>query len=88
MERIIRDALVNHMTTNTLFCEEQHGFIKGKSCATQLLEYMEDLTAAIDQGYEVDVMVPGLLGPKPFRPGTPRPGRFGQFFNPGLLGHL
>lgn len=56
MERIIRDALVNHMTTNNLFCEEQHGFIKGKSCATQLLEYMEDLTAAIDQGYEVDVI--------------------------------
>ena len=23
--------------------------------------------------------VPGLLGPKPFRPGTPRPGRFGPF---------
>ena len=56
MERIIRDALVNHMTTNKLFCEEQHGFIKGKSCATQLLEYMEDFTAAIDQGYEVDVI--------------------------------
>ena len=37
MERIIRDALVNHMTTNNLFCDEQHGFIKGKSCVTQLL---------------------------------------------------
>ena len=35
-----------------------------------------------------DQMVPGLLGPKPFRPGTPRPGRFGPFFNPGLLGPL
>ena len=56
MERIIRDALVNHMTTNKLFCEEQHGFIKEKSCATQLLEYMEYLTAAKDQGYEVDVI--------------------------------
>ena len=31
-------------------------------------------------------VVPGLLGPKPFQPGTPRPGRFGPFFNPGLLG--
>ena len=56
MERIIRDALVNHMTTNKLFCEEQHGFIKGKSCATQLLEYIEDLIAALDQEYEVDVI--------------------------------
>ena len=32
--------------------------------------------------------VPGLLGPKPFRPGTPRPGRFGPFFDQGLLGQL
>ena len=28
-------------------------------------------------------MVPGRLGPKPFRTGTPRPGRFGPFFNVG-----
>ena len=35
MERIIRDAPVNHMTTNSLFCDEQRGFIKGKSCVTQ-----------------------------------------------------
>ena len=33
-------------------------------------------------------VVPGLLGPKPFRPGTPRPGRFGPFIHPGLLGPL
>ena len=32
--------------------------------------------------------VPGLLCPKPFRSGSPRPGRFGPFFNPGLLGPL
>ena len=28
MERTIRDALVNHMTTNNLVCDEQHCFIK------------------------------------------------------------
>ena len=33
MERIIRDALVSHMTTNNLFCMEQQGFIKDKLCA-------------------------------------------------------
>ena len=56
MERIIRDALVNHITTNSLFCDERHGFIKEKSCVTQLLEFMEDITSAIDQGYELDVI--------------------------------
>ena len=54
MERIIRDASVNHMNRNNLFCIEQHSFIKVKSCVTQLLEFMEDITEAIDQGHEVD----------------------------------
>ena len=35
---------------------EQHGFISGKSCTTQLLEYMEDITQAIDNGDDVDVI--------------------------------
>ena len=56
MERIIRDALVEHMNNNKLFSEEQHGFIKGKSCVTQLLEFMEDITKAIDQGDEFDII--------------------------------
>ena len=56
MERIIRDELVDHVNRNNLFCIEQHGFIKGKSCVTQLHEFMEDITDAIDQGHEVDVI--------------------------------
>ena len=56
MERIIRDELVDHMNINNLFCIEQHGFIKGKSCVTQLLEFMEEITEAIDQGHEIDAI--------------------------------
>ena len=52
MERII----VDHMNRNNLFCIEQHGFIKGKSRVTQLLEFMEDITEAINQGHEVDAI--------------------------------
>ena len=46
MERLIRNALVEHMVDNNLFTPEQHGFISGKSCTTQLSEYtcMEDIT--------------------------------------------
>ena len=60
MERIIRDALVEHMNNNKLFSEEQHGFIKGKSCVTELLEFMEDITKAIDQGDDVDIIYLGF----------------------------
>ena len=54
MEKLIRDKLVDHMTSNILFSNTQHGFISGRSCITQLLEYIEDLTEAID--IDVDVI--------------------------------
>ena len=58
MEKLVRDELVNHMTANTinLFSDTQHGFISGGSCITQLLEYIEDLTEATDNGEDVDVI--------------------------------
>ena len=52
----MRNAIVDHMVQNTLFAPEQHGFLTGKSCTTQLLEYMEDITQAIDNGDDVDVI--------------------------------
>ena len=39
-----------------LFSSEQHGFISGKSCTTQLQEFLEDLTQALDNGKDVDVI--------------------------------
>ena len=44
------------MTSNNLFSKAQHGFIEGRSCVTQLLEFMEDITEAIDSGKEIDVI--------------------------------
>ena len=56
LEKLIRDEIVDHMTKNNLFSSEQHGFISGKSCTTQLLEFLEDLTKALDNGKDVDVI--------------------------------
>ena len=44
------------MTSNNVFTLAQHGFIEGRSCVTQLLEFMEDITEAIDSGKEVHVI--------------------------------
>ena len=52
MERIIRDAIVKHMTDNNLFSKAQHGFIKGKSCVT----FLENITQAIDNEEDVDIV--------------------------------
>ena len=44
------------MTENNLFTTCQHGFIAGKACTTQLLEYMEDITQALDNDNGVDII--------------------------------
>ena len=56
MERLVRNSIVEHMISNNLFSESQHGFLKGKSCVTQLLEYLEDITEAMDNGKDVAVI--------------------------------
>ena len=46
------------MTTNNLFFIHihLHGFMAGKSCVTQLLEFLEYLTEALDQDKDVDII--------------------------------
>ena len=57
LERLIRDEKVNHMQLkNLFFSKSQHWFISGRSCTTQLLEFLEDVTMALDQGDDVDVI--------------------------------
>ena len=41
-EKFTRNEIVEHVSQNNLFTEVQHGFIKGKSCVTQLLEFKEN----------------------------------------------
>ena len=48
--KLVRDAIINHMTTNKLFPVTQYGFISLRSCALQLLEVMEKWTEWIDEG--------------------------------------
>ena len=56
MERLILDKLLDHMISNEFFSSFQHGFIPGKSYVTQLLETLDEITDAIEQGYDVDII--------------------------------
>ena len=56
MEKIINKKLQDHITTNNLLCQNQHGFTKGRSCLTNLLMALENWTREIDQGNDVDVI--------------------------------
>ena len=41
MEGIIRDNVVDYLTLNALINNTQHGFMAKRSCATNLLEFLE-----------------------------------------------
>jgi len=56
MESIIRDKLVEHLTSQKLLFNNQHGFLKNKSCLTNLLEFMEFLTSKYDDGNALDII--------------------------------
>ena len=56
MERILRDAIVQHLDQNNLLRTSQHGFTTGKSTLSNLLEYLEELTRLVDEGHSVDIV--------------------------------
>ena len=44
------------MEENNLSSKAQHGFVTGRSCSTQLLELMEELTEILDSNKDVDMI--------------------------------
>ena len=56
MESILRDAIVLHLSQNNLIRQSQHGFMARKSCLTNLLEYLEELSELVDSGHAVDIV--------------------------------
>ena len=60
MESILRDEMVSHLSKHNLIRASQHGFMAGRSCLTNLLEYLEELTSLVDMGHEVDIVYLGF----------------------------
>lgn len=56
MESIIRDNIIEHMMKHNLFTDDQHGFVPGRSCVTQLLEVLNRWTEWLDAGRSVDAV--------------------------------
>ena len=55
-ESMLRDSIVDHLKENKLIHDSQHGFMKNRSCVTNLLQFLETVTDYIDKGYPVDVI--------------------------------
>ena len=56
MESILKDHIVDYLTVNDIILKSQHGFMKKRSCLTNLLEYLENLSDLVDKGHSVDVV--------------------------------
>ena len=46
----MRDALVHYLENNHLILDSQHSFRKGRSCLTNLLEFLDRVTGCVDAG--------------------------------------
>ena len=55
LERLIKDHLVDFLVKNKLINPSQHGFLKARSCLTNMLCFLEDVTKLLDEGSPVDI---------------------------------
>jgi len=55
LESLIWDTVIEHLDLDKLIKDAQHCFVKHKSCLTNLLVFMEEVTNYIDSGYTMDI---------------------------------
>ena len=53
-ERILRKDILQHLETNHLMNNTQHGFRSGRSTLSQLLHYLDSVLTKLEEGDEVD----------------------------------
>ena len=56
LEILIRDHMVEFLVKHNLINASQHGFLKARSCLTNLLCFLEEITKWVDDGSPVDVV--------------------------------
>ena len=56
LETLIRDHMVEFLVKHKLINTYQHGFLKARSCLTNLLCFFEEITKWVDDGSPVDAV--------------------------------
>ena len=56
LENLVCKHSLNHLSRNYMLSLRQHGFVHGRSCATNLLEVLDDWTGILDEGGTVDAI--------------------------------
>ena len=55
-EKIVASAIVKHLTDNNLLPSNQHGFLKGRSTLSQLLNHVETIIRVLESGRSLDTI--------------------------------
>ena len=55
LERLIRDKIALFLSQHGLLSAQQHGFMKNRSCLTNLLCFLDEITLRLDNGHQVEV---------------------------------
>ena len=55
-ERVLKTSICAHLEDNNLLSPEQHGFRTGRSCTTNLLEFLENVTTSVDNDTPYDII--------------------------------
>ena len=48
--------LIDYLESNNILSENQHGFKKGRTCITKLLECLEDWSSGLENKKEFDII--------------------------------
>ena len=56
MEQLILSTIIQHMGDNQMIRPNQHGFMKGRSCLTNLISFYDRVTCLLDEGKAVDLV--------------------------------
>ena len=56
LESIIAEDIMEHLESNNLISNSQHGFRRGRSCLTNLLEFFHDMFSMYDKSRAIDIL--------------------------------
>ena len=57
MKHVIASHIMNHGEENNILYPLQHGFRRGRSCETHLIEFIDDLSPNLQANQQTDVLV-------------------------------
>jgi fibrillarin-like rRNA methylase len=49
--------ILQHAEENNILYPLQHGFRKGRSCETQLIEFVDDISKNLQEGRQTDILI-------------------------------